>query len=112
MRGRMKIKIESILISKAKDIGGNTFVVKDLKFNAYPQNLEVTKEDSRILNYLKYCINKNNNLIDYLEVRELVDTTNIIGANYSSEEEFNSACKFEFRNYFDLEECEYIYVNQ
>ena len=108
----MKIKIESVFISKAKDIGGDTFIVKDLKFNAYPQNLEVTKEDSRILNCLKYFINKNNNLIDYLEVRELVDTTNIIGVNYWSEEEFNRACKFEFRNYFDLEECEYIYVNQ
>jgi hypothetical protein len=54
----MKIKIESVFIRKANDIGGDTFIVKDLKFNAYPQNLEVTKEDSRILNCLKYFINK------------------------------------------------------
>ncbi len=112
----MKIKIESLLIDKDNGISerigsGNAFTVRDLKFNVDPQSLEVTNEDSEILKCLKYCIHENDNFIDYLEVRELIDTSNIIWTNFWTEEEFSHACKFEFRNCFNLEECKYVYVN-
>ena len=85
--------------------------MRDLKFNVDPQGLKISNEDSRILKCLKYYINENNNLIDYLEVRELIDSSNIICNNFWNEEYFNNSCKFEFRDYFDLEECKYIYVD-
>ncbi|CUP06262.1 MULTISPECIES: hypothetical protein [Clostridium] len=112
----MKIKIESLLIDKdnsiAERIGSdNAFWVRDLKFNVDPKSLEVTNEDPEILKCLKYYINENKNLIDYLEVRELIDTSNIICTNFWNEEEFNRTCKFEFRDYFNLEECKYVYIN-
>ena len=112
----MKIKIESLLIDKdnsiAERIGSdNAFMVRDLKFNVDPKSLEVTNEDPEILKCLKYYINENKNLIDYLEVRELIDTSNIICTNFWNEEEFNRTCKFEFGDYFNLEECKYVYIN-
>lgn len=112
----MKIQIESLLIEREnrviKRIGNdNRFVVKELKFNVDPQNLKVTDGDSEILKCLKYCIKENKNVIDYLEIRELIDTTNIIWNNFCNEEEFNRACNFEFRNCFNLEECKYVYSN-
>ena len=112
----MKIQIESVLIERENRVinrigNDNRFVVKDLKFNVDPQNLKVSDEDSEVLKCLKYCINENKNMIDYLEVRELIDTTNIIWNSFSNEEEFNRVCKFEFRECFNLEECKYVYVN-
>lgn len=111
----MKIKIEKLLIDKDNGIAericsDNAFMVKDLKFNVDSKTLEVADEDSEILKCLKYCINQKDNEIDYLEVRELIDTSNIICTNFWNEEEFNRACKFEFRNCFNLEECKYVYI--
>ena len=112
----MKIKIESLVIDKESSIteaigSDNDFIVRDLKFNVDPESLEVTNEDSEILKYLKYYINENNNTIDYLEVRELIDTSNIIYTNFWNEEGFKRMCKFEFRNCLNLEECKYVYEN-
>ena len=112
----MKIKIESLVIDNESSIteaigSDNDFIVRDLKFNVDPESLEVTNEDSEILKYLKYYINENNNTIDYLEVRELIDTSNIIYTNFWNEEGFKRMCKFEFRNCFNLEECKYVYEN-
>lgn len=112
----MKIKIKLLLVDRDDSISerigtDNAFTVRDLKFNVDPQSLKIYNEDSTILKYLKYFINENDNLIDYLELRELIDSSNIICNNFWNEEYFNNSCKFEFRDYFDLEECKYIYTN-
>lgn len=111
----MNIKIKSILVIKNNSIGinfcnENAFRVKYMKFNAEPKIIKNSRENSEILKCLKYCIKENENTIDYNEISELVDTSNIIGNNFWCEKEFEKVCGFEFRNYFDFSECQFIYL--
>lgn len=111
----MNIKIKSILVVKNTNIGinlgnENVFRVKYMKFNTESTTPKNSREDSEILKCLKYCVKENENTIDYNEISELVDTSNIIGNNFWSEKEFEKACGFEFRNYFDFSECKFIYL--
>lgn len=110
----MKVKVYSLLAKRDTNIStimksDNTFRVKEIKFNVAPNTLEKGQSDSDILKCLKYCIKENKNTIDYLEVSELIDTGNIIGNNFWNEKYFESTCRFEFRDYFDLENCKIIY---
>ena len=110
----MKIKINSLLVERdnriAETIGSdNAFRVKDLTFNVEPCTLEKDDNDSDILKCIKYFIKENKNKIDYYKSSELINTGNIIGNNFWNNKYFESACKFEYRDYFDLDNCEIIY---
>lgn len=111
----MKIKVKSISVVKNTSIGlslcnENVFRVNYMKLNTDSKTLKNSRENSDILKCLKYCVKENENTIDYNEISELVDTSNIIGNNFWSVEEFENVCRFEFRNYFDFSECEFIYL--
>lgn len=111
----MNIKVKSILVVKNTSIGRNlnnenAFRVKYLKLNTELKSLKNIRENSEILKSLKYCVKENENTIDYNEISELVDTSNMIGNNFWSEKEFEKVCSFEFRNYFDFSDCKFIYL--
>lgn len=112
----MKVKVNSLIVERDNNIAktmsnDNAFRVKDIKFNVDPCTLEKDKSDSNILKCLKYCIKENKNIIDYLEASELIDTSNIIENNFWNDEYFERSCEFEYRDYFDLENCEIIYYD-
>lgn len=111
----MNIKIKSLSVVKNTSIGKKlcnekAFRVKYIRLNTDSRSLENSRENSDILKSLKHCVKDNGNTIDYNEISELVDTSNIIENNFWSEEEFEETCRFEFRNYFDFSECKFIYL--
>ena len=111
----MRIKVTSLSVVKetsiAKKLGNNkVFRVKYIRVNTDSETLENHGEKSDILKCLKSCIKDNGNTIDYNEISELVDSSNIIGNNFWNENDFERAFKFEYRDYFDFSECKFNYV--
>lgn len=111
----MKIKIKSLSAIKDTNISKklkneNAFRVRYIRVDTDSESLENSGENSEILKCLKYCIKENNNTIDYDEISELVDSSNIMGNNFWGEDEFERVCRFEYRDYFDFSECKFIYV--
>ena len=111
----MRIKVTSLLVVKEASIAKNlddnkAFRVKYIRANTDSESLENYGEKSDILKCLKSCIRDNGNTIDYNEISELVDCSNIIGNNFWNENEFEREFKFEYRDYFDFSECKFNYV--
>lgn len=107
----MKIKVDSLFFAKDRGLSNEkAFRVWDLKFKLVDNTLERDNNDSEILKCLKGVIKDNNGVILYDEIKEIVDTSNIIGNNFWNEEYFINTCRFEFRDYFDFTECKFIYV--
>ena len=83
----MKIKVTSLSAVKetylSKKIGEDKgFRVKYIRVNTDPNSLESYGEKEDILRCLKGCIKDNGNTIDYNEISEIVDSSNIIGNNF------------------------------
>ena len=111
----MRIKVTSLSVVKetsiAKKLGNNKgFRVKYIRVNTDSESLENYGEKSDILRCLKSCIKDNGKTIDYNEISELVDSSNIIGNNFWNENEFEKVFRFEYRDYFDFSECKFNYV--
>ena len=111
----MKIKVTSLSAVKetylSKKIGEDKgFRVKYIRVNTDPNSLESYGEKEDILRCLKGCIKDNGNTIDYNEISEIVDSSNIIGNNFWNEDDFERTCRFEYRNYFDFSECKFNYL--
>lgn len=111
----MKIKVKSLSAVKDTSIGKklkneNAFRIKYFRVDTDSDSLKNCRENSEILKCLKYCIKENNYTINYDEISELVDTSNIIGNNFWNEDDFEKCCRFEYRDYFDFSECKFIYV--
>ncbi|MBQ8998640.1 MAG: hypothetical protein IJ086_08155 [Clostridium sp.] len=111
----MRIKIKSLLAVKdadiAKKIENNKFFrVNHIIVNTDSESLKNYGEESNILRCLKQCIKDNGNTIDYNEISELINSSNIMGNNFWNENEFEGICRFEYRDYFDFSECKFNYV--
>lgn len=111
----MKIKVTSLSAVKetylSKKIGEDKgFRVKYIRVNTDPNSLESYGEKEDILRCLKGCIKDNGNTIDYNEISEIVDSSNIIGNNFWNEDYFENTCRFECRDYFDFSECKFKYI--
>ncbi|WP_294386411.1 hypothetical protein [uncultured Clostridium sp.] len=108
---RIKIISLSVVREKNKNVGNNKkFRVKDIIINTDSESLQNYGEKSDILRCLKECIKENGNTIDYNEMKELVNCSNIIGNNFWNEDYFENTCRFECRDYFDFSECKFKYI--
>lgn len=107
----MKIKIDSLsFVKDPLKANDKAFRIWDLKFKVNPATVDISSEDSSMLRCLKNSIKEHENVILYNELSEIIDISNVLGNNFWTEEYFENACRFEFRNYFDFSECKLIYV--
>ena len=101
----MRIKVKLFSTVKESDMAN-----KRTNFNRFRAKSIILTTDSETLKCLKSCIKDNGNTIDYNEMIEFIDTNNIIGNNFWNEDEFESICRFEFKDYFDFSECKFQYL--
>ena len=111
----MRIKVKLFSTVKESDMANkrtnfNRFRAKSIILTTDSTSLNLEKGESETLKCLKSCIKDNGNTIDYNEMIEFIDKNNIIGNNFWNEDEFESICRFEFKDYFDFSECKFQYL--